>query len=59
MQKNGGKMKTITDKMIPKWIKERRKRRKQKDYAMRIFIIVAIFIMILGSMRNCSNLILD
>jgi hypothetical protein len=59
MQKNGGSMKTITDKMIPKWIKERRKRRKQKDYAMRIFIIVAIFIMILGSMRNCSNLILD
>jgi hypothetical protein len=59
MKKNGGSMKTITDKMIPKWIKERRKRRKQKDYAMRIFIIVAIFIMILGSMRNCSNLILD
>jgi len=59
MKKNGGSMKTITDKMIPKWIKERRKRRKQKDYAMRIFIIVAIFIMILGAMRNCSNLILD
>ena len=50
-------MKTITDKMIPKWIKERRKRRKQKDYAMRIFIAVAIFIVILGTMRNCANLI--
>ncbi len=57
MQKNGGKMKTITDKMIPKWIKERRKRRKQKDYAMRIFIAVAIFIIILGTMKNCANLI--
>ena len=57
MQKSGGKMKTITDKMIPKWIKERRKRRKQKDYAMRIFIAVAIFIVILGTMRNCANLI--
>jgi len=57
MQKSGGKMKTITDKMIPKWIKERRKRRKQKDYAMRIFIAVAIFIIILGTMKNCANLI--
>jgi hypothetical protein len=57
MQKNGGKMKTITDKMIPKWIKERRKQRKQKDYAMRIFIAVAIFIVILGTMKNCTYLI--
>ena len=57
MKKNGGSMKTITDKMIPKWIKERRKRRKQKDYAMRIFIAVAIFIIILGTMKNCANLI--
>ena len=57
MQKNGGKMKTITDKMIPKWIKERRKQRKQKDYAMRIFIAVAIFIVILGTMKNCAYLI--
>ena len=58
MKKNGGRMKTITDKMIPKWIKERRKRRKQKDYAMRIFLAVAFFIIILGSMQNCPNLIL-
>lgn len=57
MQKNGGKMKTIIDKMIPKWIKERRKQRKQKDYAMRIFIAVAIFIVILGTMKNCAYLI--
>ena len=58
MKKNGGRMKTITDKMIPKWIKERRKRRKQKDYALRTFVIVAFFIILLGSYDNCTNLIL-
>ena len=56
MQKNGGrKMKTLKDKMIPRWIKEKRKRRKQTDYAMRIFLVVALIIIILSSTRNCSD----
>ena len=48
-------MKTLKDKMIPKWIKEKRKQRKQTDYAMRTFLVVALIIMILGSTRNCSD----
>ena len=51
MKKSGGK------KMIPKWIKQRRKRRKQKDYAMRTFLVVAFFIIVLASTRNCADLI--
>jgi len=48
-------MKTLKDKMIPRWIKEKRKRRKQTDYAMRIFLVVALIIIILSSTRNCSD----
>ena len=57
MQKSGGKMKTVADKMIPKWLKKKSKQRKQKDYAMRTFLVVALFIVVLGNMRNCADLI--
>tara|TARA_R100000781_G_C4076676_1_gene126321 strand:+ start:341 stop:499 length:159 start_codon:yes stop_codon:yes gene_type:complete len=51
-------MKKIKDKMIPTWIKERKKEKKQKDYAMRTFMVIAFLIILLGSYDNCTNLIL-
>ncbi len=58
MQKSGGKMKKLSNKMIPNWIKRKRKQRKQKDYAMRTFLIVAFLIILLGAYDNCTDLIL-
>ncbi len=51
-------MKKIKNKMIPNWIKRKRKQRKQKDYAMRTFFIVASLIILLGAYDNCTDLIL-
>ncbi len=51
-------MNKTKNRMIPNWIKRKRKQRKQKDYAMRTFFIVASLIILLGAYDNCTDLIL-
>mgnify|MGYP003137623433 FL=1 len=51
-------MNKIKNKRIPKWIEESKKEKKQEDTTMKVFLLVAFLIILLGAYDNCTNLIL-